>query len=105
MPKATITESAIFDYCKLKFGGLITNPLLRPITLPIFLTADLIIPHEFPILRVTLSSLTLHKFVQNADWILEKATQSSTIVGIIGWVDLTDPEVLLLFLKYRQLAI
>ena len=62
MPKATITESAIYDYCKLKFGGLITNALylLRPITLPVFQTADLIIPHDFPILRVTLSSLTLH---------------------------------------------
>ena len=60
MPKATITESAIYDYGKLKFGGLITNPLLRPITLSIFQTADLIIPHDFPILWVTLSSLTLH---------------------------------------------
>ena len=27
------------------------------------------------------------------DWILEVAKESSTIVGIVGWVDLTDLKV------------
>lgn len=28
-----------------------------------------------------------------ADWILELVSQNSTIIGVIGWVDLTDPKV------------
>lgn len=37
--------------------------------------------------------IQVNQTYDETDWILEKATQSSTIVGIIGWVDLTDPEV------------
>jgi len=35
-----------------------------------------------------------------ADWILELANQNSTIIGVIGWVDLTDPKVIKFFWEY-----
>ena len=40
-------------------------------------------------------SLFIYSFLFNStDWILEQyPNYTSTIVGIIGWVDLTDPEV------------
>ena len=42
-------------------------------------------------LSTTILLFLLHDW--QADWIMELANQNSTIIGVIGWVDLTDPKV------------
>ena len=42
---------------------------------------------------VKLSTLLFLLYDLQADWILELANQNSTIIGVVGWVDLTDPQV------------
>lgn len=39
---------------------------------------------------------------EETDWILEVAKESSTIVGVVGWVDLTDPKVDAVLDKYLK---
>ena len=42
---------------------------------------------------VKLSTLLFLLHDLQSDWILELANQNSTIIGVVGWVDLTDPQV------------
>ena len=42
---------------------------------------------------LTLSALIFLLHDLQADWILELVSQNSTIIGVVGWVDLTDPKV------------
>jgi len=39
---------------------------------------------------------------EETDWILELANQNSTIIGVIGWVDLTDPKVDVILDRYMK---
>lgn len=46
--------------------------------------------------------IQVNQTYQETDWILEVAQNTSTIVGIIGWVDLTDPKVDVVLDKYMK---
>lgn len=50
---------------------------------------DALIPS--PVRKVVF--VQVNETYEETDWILEVAKESSTIVGIVGWVDLTDPKV------------
>ncbi|XP_020610380.1 uncharacterized protein LOC110048960 isoform X2 [Orbicella faveolata] len=46
--------------------------------------------------------IQVNQTYEETDWILELASENSTVIGVVGWVDLTDPKVDVILDKYMK---